>query len=184
MSFILGVWFTCTDWAIFWAACSPKGCVRGSSDLPCIFIDMLEFFWVLYLDKFWMVSFLKVILFFRNSIYFSRLCMIVLFTKVLCWVLLCEFFLNFVLYKATYFGFMCCSRVDFFYTYLSLMYALSTRFQVCENSRLFYLRIQYLVLLCHLRIQYLVLLCHLRIQYLVLLWDKRIDLIFDSGRVS
>ena len=39
---------------------------------------MVLSFWVLYLNKFWMISFLEIILFFRNSITFSRLCYIFL----------------------------------------------------------------------------------------------------------
>ena len=37
---------------------------------------MVLSFWVLNLNKFWMISFLEIILFFRNSITFSRLCYI------------------------------------------------------------------------------------------------------------
>ena len=37
---------------------------------------MVLSFWVLYLNKFWMISFLEIILFFRNLITFSRLCYI------------------------------------------------------------------------------------------------------------
>ena len=37
---------------------------------------MVLSFWVLNLNKFWMISFLEIILFFRNLITFSRLCYI------------------------------------------------------------------------------------------------------------
>ena len=37
---------------------------------------MVLSFWVSYLNKFWMISFLEIILFFRNLITFSRLCYI------------------------------------------------------------------------------------------------------------
>ena len=52
-------------------------------------------FRVINVNKFWMISSLEIISFFRNSVYFSRLRMIVLSTIVLCWFTLCQFYFFF-----------------------------------------------------------------------------------------
>ena len=80
------------------------------------FLLMLSF-WVLYLNKFWMISFLEIISFCRYLISFSSLHVIVLYGRVLYWFLLSEFSLSMILFctKLHILVFMACSRTSLIY---------------------------------------------------------------------
>lgn len=94
-------------------------------------------FRVINVNKFWMISSLEIISFFRNSVYFSRLRMIVLSTIVLCWFTLLSilFLFSLILFctKLHASVFMSSSRTSLVFLYFSLLYALLIRLKWSVN---------------------------------------------------
>ena len=96
------------------------------------FYSMLVSIWVLNLNKFWMISFLEVLSFFRNflgSIWLFYL------LRVSYWFLFCEFFVDFVMFRVTYFSFYVLQQdiFDFFIFDITLC-AVSQAGSIWESS--------------------------------------------------